>query len=68
MVVQSRSTFIGCMTAAEMGTAFGRDRTVHGCIRPGTLAERLISDAEKLVGFRDAAPDTDRNDEAVQRS
>ncbi len=59
---------IGCMTAAEMGTAFGRDRAVHACIRPGTLAERLISDAEKLSGFRDAAPDTDRNDEAVQRS
>jgi hypothetical protein len=46
------------LTAAEMGAVFGRDNVVHVGLGAGRLCRRLVSDAEKLAGFRsDAAVD-----------
>lgn len=43
------------LTAAEMGTAFGRERTVHAAIGAGPLAARALCDAWRLAGFRERA-------------
>ena len=40
------------LTAAEMGTIFGRDHVVNIAIGDGRLASRLIAVAEKIAGFR----------------
>lgn len=43
------------LVAAELGEVFGRDHVVHAAIGGGRLSGRLISDAEKLAGFRSGA-------------
>ena len=43
------------LTAAEMGTIFGRDHVVNIAIESGTLSGRVIATAEKIAGFRPAA-------------
>jgi uncharacterized protein len=43
---------LSVLTAAEIGTAFGRDRVVHAAIGAGALGVRLLADASKLAGFR----------------
>jgi uncharacterized protein len=40
------------LTAAELGAAFGRDRTVHAVVGPGPLCERLRVDLARLAGLR----------------
>ena len=52
------------LTAAEMGAVFGRDHVVHVALGGGRLSRRLISDAEKLAGFRSGAT-VDRGVEAA---
>ena len=42
----------GVLTAQELGAAFGRDRVVNAALGPGPLSRRLLTDAEKLAGFR----------------
>jgi hypothetical protein len=36
--------------------AFGRDFAIHAALDAGGFAARLISEARRLSGFRDAAP------------
>jgi ribosomal protein L7Ae-like RNA K-turn-binding protein len=43
------------LTAAELGAVFGRDHVVHVALGGGRLSSRLVSDAEKLAGFRPGA-------------
>jgi len=43
------------LTAAEMGSVFGRDHVVHVAVGSGRLSRRLLADAEKLAGFRSGA-------------
>jgi ribosomal protein L7Ae-like RNA K-turn-binding protein len=40
------------LTAAELGGAFGRERTVHAAIAGGPLCRRLLLDLARLVGLR----------------
>ena len=40
------------LTSAELGLALGRENVIHAAVQPGGLAERLILDAQRLVGFR----------------
>lgn len=48
------------LTAAELGGAFGHERTVHAAVGGGTLCERLRADLVRLAGFRaEAAIDWD---------
>jgi ribosomal protein L7Ae-like RNA K-turn-binding protein len=44
--------WFGCLTAAELGNAFGRDAAVHAALAAGGLAERVVEEAAKLQGFR----------------
>jgi predicted RNA-binding protein YlxR (DUF448 family) len=45
-------TFIGCLTGAEIGLAFGRDSVVHGALSAGGLATRVVEEAKRLSGVR----------------
>ena len=52
------------LTAVELGGVFGRDHVVNVALGGGRLSQRLISDAEKLAGFRSGAT-LDRGMEAA---
>lgn len=44
---------IDCLSGIELGAAFGRARTIYAAVRRGGLAERMITDAARLAGFRE---------------
>ena len=44
---------LDCLDAAELGRAFGRERTVHAALTQGALAEKLSAEIGKLSGFRE---------------
>ncbi|HEY2010273.1 MAG TPA: RNA-binding protein [Rhizomicrobium sp.] len=43
---------IETLTSAELGLALGRENVIHAAVQPGGLADRLMFDAERLLGFR----------------
>jgi len=51
---------VSLFTGAELGAVFGRDRSVHVGVASGGFAERLITEAGRLAGFRfeDAVDET----------
>lgn len=42
---------IELFTAAELGAALGRERAVHVTLARGSLARRLVAEAQRLAGF-----------------
>lgn len=44
--------WFGCLTANELGLAFGRDHVIHSALAPGGLTEKVIRDAGRLNGLR----------------
>ena len=51
--------YFGCLTAAELGLAFGRDHAIHGALCSGGLSARVIEQAIRLRGLReDGGPAT----------
>jgi len=57
--------WFGCLTASELGLAFGRDSVVHAALSAGGLADRVVEEAAKLSGFRpvDGAAGTGKDQE-----
>ncbi|OIP86839.1 MAG: hypothetical protein AUK37_02495 [Rhodobacterales bacterium CG2_30_65_12] len=53
-------SFIGCLTAGELGLAFGRENVIHGALAGGGLTERVVDEAAKLAGLREKDGGTDR--------
>jgi predicted RNA-binding protein YlxR (DUF448 family) len=51
---------IETLTSAELGLALGRENVIHAAVQPGGLADRLMFDAERLSGFRDARNESPR--------
>jgi predicted RNA-binding protein YlxR (DUF448 family) len=45
--------YIGCLTADELGLAFGRDHVIHSALAPGRLSKRVVEDASRLEGVRE---------------
>lgn len=45
--------FIGCLTARELGLAFGREHAIHAALTAGGLTTRVVEDAARLSGLRD---------------
>lgn len=43
---------IEAFDAAEIGAAAGRGATIHAIVLPGRLADRLLTEARRLEGFR----------------
>jgi len=46
------TAFIGCLTADELGLAFGREHVIHGALAAGGLTRRVVEDATRLSGVR----------------
>ena len=44
--------YFGCLTAAELGLAFGRGSVVHCALAAGGLSNRVVEEASKLAGLR----------------
>jgi len=63
---EGRDRFIGCLTAQEMGLAFGREHAIHGALAAGGLTTRVVEEAARLAGIRGQAggqtADEDRQD------
>jgi len=47
-----KDRFIGCLTADELGLAFGRENVIHGALAAGGLASRVVEEAQKLTAMR----------------
>jgi len=45
--------FVGCLTARELGLAFGRENVIHGALAAGGLTGRVVEEAAKLSGLRE---------------
>jgi predicted RNA-binding protein YlxR (DUF448 family) len=46
------NTLIGCLSAGELGLAFGRERAIHAALAAGGLTTRVVEEAAKLAGLR----------------
>jgi len=49
---EGNDTFIGILTASELGLAFGRENVIHGALAAGGLTKRVVEEAAKLKGLR----------------
>jgi predicted RNA-binding protein YlxR (DUF448 family) len=47
---------VGCLTDQEIGVALGRENVIHACLSQSALADRFLSEAERLGGFRVLCP------------
>ncbi len=48
-----RGNFIGCLTANELGMAFGRQTVIHAALASGGLSKRVVDEAQRLQGLRE---------------
>jgi predicted RNA-binding protein YlxR (DUF448 family) len=48
--------FICCLSAGEIGLAFGRERAIHAALAAGGLRSRVVEEAAKLAGLRGHLP------------
>ncbi len=56
--------FIGCLTAQEIGLAFGREHAIHGALAAGGLNNRVVEEAARLAGLRGGAGQHDGGETA----
>ncbi|EDZ43930.1 MAG: RNA-binding protein [Planktotalea sp.] len=48
-------SFIGWLTADELGLAFGRQVVIHGALSAGGLTSRVVEEAQRLKAIREVA-------------
>jgi len=53
-------SFIGWLTADELGQAFGRQSTIHAALGAGGLCKRVVEEAARLKGLRVSDGETAR--------
>ena len=46
------NTHITCLTASEIGLAFGREHVIHAALMTGGLTTRVVEEAARLSGVR----------------
>ncbi len=46
--------YFGCFTSEELGLAFGRGHAIHCALSGGKLSERVVHEAARLRGLREA--------------
>ncbi|GAA6209756.1 RNA-binding protein [Cognatishimia sp. WU-CL00825] len=46
-------SYIGWLTAEELGLAFGRQNVIHGALASGGLTKRVVEEAQRLKGVRE---------------
>ena len=44
--------YVNCLTAEELGLAFGRERAIHAALAAGGLTTRVVEEAARLEGLR----------------
>lgn len=44
--------YFDCLTASELGLAFGRQTVIHGALASGGLTLRVVEEAQRLKGVR----------------
>ncbi len=47
-----KDVFIGCLTAQELGLAFGRESVIHGALTAGGLSKQVKAEGIRLKGVR----------------
>ena len=55
-------TYVGWLTADELGQAFGRQSVIHAAVASGGLSERVVEEAQRLKGMRVTDGDTRRRE------
>ena len=53
------NSLISCLTAGEIGLAFGRERAIHAALAAGGLTTRVVEEAARLAGLRSEAGQQD---------
>jgi hypothetical protein len=51
--------YFGCLSAQELGLAFGRQSVIHAALAGGGLSNRVVEEAAKLRGLREYESGTD---------
>jgi len=51
-------SYIGCLTSAELGLAFGRDYVIHAALTGNGLRTGILANAKRLRGLRDMQKQT----------
>ncbi|APX22473.1 MAG: hypothetical protein CML50_24795 [Rhodobacteraceae bacterium] len=52
-------SYIGWLTADELGLAFGREKVIHAALGAGGLTQRVVEEAQRLKGLRVGRADAD---------
>ena len=52
-------SYIGWLTADELGLAFGREKGIHAALGAGGLTQRVVEEAQRLKGLRVGRADAD---------
>lgn len=47
-----KDSYVGVLTANELGLAFGRENVIHCALAGGGLAKRVVGEARRLSGMR----------------
>lgn len=55
-------TYVGWLTADELGQAFGRQTVIHAAVASGGLSQRVVEEAQRLKGMRVTDGDTRRRE------
>ena len=58
--------YIGCLTASELGLAFGRERAIHAALAAGGLTTRVVEEAARLEGLRGQTVKQDGGETALK--
>ena len=51
---EGNASFIGVLSANELGLAFGRENVIHSALAAGGLTKLVVEEAARLKGLRDA--------------
>ncbi|MGV6849129.1 MAG: RNA-binding protein [Marinibacterium sp.] len=55
-------TYVGCLSADELGAAFGRQTVIHAAVASGGLGQRVVEEAHRVKGMRETGGDTRRRE------
>ncbi|MEM9047756.1 MAG: RNA-binding protein [Pseudomonadota bacterium] len=62
------AALVACLTAAELGLAFGRDHVIHAALGVGGLSDRVLEEAGRLAGLREVAAQPSVSSDGRDRS
>lgn len=63
---EGKGAYVACLTAGELGLAFGRERAIHAALAAGGLTTRVVEEAARLAGLRGQAGQEDGGETAMK--